>query len=95
MMSFFKYTIMKTNTITVLDAKTMKVLYTAPDATPAAIAAVNGHLDKIASLTLAGTDAKISDFVAPGQRISAFPSEDGKAILLQPAKRVVSGAEVR
>ncbi|MFY8254792.1 MAG: MMPL family transporter, partial [Candidatus Planktophila sp.] len=35
-------------------------------ATPAALAAVNGHLDKIASLTLAGTDAKISDFVAPG-----------------------------
>ena len=50
-------------------------------ATPAALAAINGHLDEIGALTLAGTDAKISDFVAPGQRISAFPSEDGKAIL--------------
>ncbi|MEY2837669.1 MAG: hypothetical protein RLZ46_1051, partial [Actinomycetota bacterium] len=50
-------------------------------ATPAALGAINGHLDEIGALTLAGTDAKISDYVAPGQRISAFPSEDGKAIL--------------
>ncbi len=50
-------------------------------ATPEAIAAINDHLDEIGALSLAGTDAKVSDFVAPGQRISAFPSEDGKAIL--------------
>jgi RND superfamily putative drug exporter len=50
-------------------------------ATPENLAAINAHLDAIGELTLAGTTAKISDYLAPGQRITAFPSEDGKAIL--------------
>jgi len=51
------------------------------DATPANLQAINSRLDSIGELTLAGTPAKIADYLAPGQRISAFPSEDGKAIL--------------
>ena len=50
-------------------------------ATPENLAAINAHLDAIGELTLAGTAAKITDYLAPGQRITAFPSEDGKAIL--------------
>ncbi|MBP7805677.1 MAG: MMPL family transporter, partial [Candidatus Planktophila sp.] len=50
-------------------------------ATPENLQAINSHLVAIGDLTLAGTPAKISDYLAPGQRISAFPSEDGKAIL--------------
>ena len=50
-------------------------------ATPENLAAINSHLDAIGALTLAGTTAKIADYLAPGQRITAFPSEDGKAIL--------------
>ncbi|CAN2204307.1 Membrane transport protein MMPL domain containing protein [Candidatus Nanopelagicaceae bacterium] len=45
------------------------------------LAAINEHMAGVGALTLDGTDAKISDFVAPGQAISVFPSEDGKAIL--------------
>ncbi len=45
------------------------------------LAAINEHMAGVGALTLDGTDAKISDFVAPGQPISVFPSEDGKAIL--------------
>ena len=51
------------------------------DATPKSIQAINSHLEAIGELTLAGTTAKIADYLAPGQRITAFPSEDGKAIL--------------
>ena len=50
-------------------------------ATPENLQAINSHLDAIGELTLAGTAAKIADYFAPGQRISAFPSEDGNAIL--------------
>ena len=50
-------------------------------ATPENLQAINSHLDAIGELTLAGTAAKIADYLAPGQRISAFPSEDGNAIL--------------
>jgi RND superfamily putative drug exporter len=35
----------------------------------------------VGSLTLAGTTAKISDYLAPDQAISVFPSQDGEAIL--------------
>jgi RND superfamily putative drug exporter len=45
------------------------------------LAAINEHMAGVGTLTLDGTDAKISDFIAPGQAISVFPSEDGKAIL--------------
>lgn len=50
-------------------------------ATPETFAAINAHLANVGSLTLAETDAKISDYLAPGQQISVFPSQDGKAIL--------------
>ncbi len=45
------------------------------------LTAINEHMAGVGALTLDGTDAKISDFVAPDQAISVFPSEDGKAIL--------------
>jgi RND superfamily putative drug exporter len=35
----------------------------------------------VGALTLEGTDKKISDYLAPGQIISVFPSQDGQAIL--------------
>jgi RND superfamily putative drug exporter len=35
----------------------------------------------VGSLTLGGTSAKISDYIAPGQTITVFPSQDGQAIL--------------
>jgi len=50
-------------------------------ATPETFAAINAHLAKVGSLTLGETDAKVSDYLAPGQEISVFPSQDGKAIL--------------
>lgn len=50
-------------------------------ATPEKLQAINSHLDAVGELSLAGTSAKISDYLAPGQKISAFPSEDGQAIL--------------
>ena len=49
--------------------------------TPETFAAINSHLSAVGNLTLAGTDSKISDFLAPGQQINVFPSQDGKAIL--------------
>ncbi len=48
---------------------------------PASIAAINEHMAGVGALTLDGTDAKISDYLAPGQVISVFPSQDGQAIL--------------
>ena len=49
--------------------------------TPETFASVQGHVSKVGDLTLAGTSSKISDFLAPGQVISVFPAEDGKALL--------------
>ena len=49
--------------------------------TPETFAAINAHISKVGALTLDGTSAKISDFLAPGAQISVFPSQDGKAIL--------------
>lgn len=51
------------------------------NATPAALAAVNAHLESVRGLTLAGTTAKIGDYLLPGTPITAFASEDGEAIL--------------
>ncbi|MEY4888723.1 MAG: hypothetical protein RL237_786, partial [Actinomycetota bacterium] len=48
---------------------------------PQLVLKVNEHLIKAGDLNLGGTSAKISDYLAPGQKITAFPSEDGKAIL--------------
>lgn len=49
--------------------------------TPEKVAAINEHMAGVGSLTLDGTSAKIADYLAPGERITAFPSQDGKAIL--------------
>jgi RND superfamily putative drug exporter len=48
---------------------------------PQTLGAINDHMAGVGSLTLAGTTAKISDYLAPGQVISVFPSQDGLAIL--------------
>ena len=49
--------------------------------TPETFAAVNAHLANVGDLTLEGTSSKISDFLAPGAKISVFPSNDYMAIL--------------
>lgn len=49
--------------------------------TEATFAAVNDHVSKVGDLTLADTSAKLGDYLAPGQAISVFPSQDGKALL--------------
>jgi RND superfamily putative drug exporter len=49
--------------------------------TPATVAAINERVLKVGDLTLSGTSAKIEDYLAPGQAISVFPSQDGKALL--------------
>ena len=47
----------------------------------ATFAAINSHLATVGDISLGGTSAKISDYIAPGQQITAFPSQDGAAIL--------------
>lgn len=49
--------------------------------TPENLAAINAHMAGVGSLTIGDTDKKISDYIAPDQVISVFPSEDGEAIL--------------
>jgi len=49
--------------------------------TPTTIASINTHMQGVGGLTLDGTAAKISDYLAPGQTITVFPSQDGQAIL--------------
>ena len=49
--------------------------------TPTTLQAVSDHVAKVGDLTLAGTSAKLSEYLAPNQVISVFPSEDGKALL--------------
>jgi len=48
---------------------------------PEKLMAINEHMQGVGALTLSGTSAKISDYLAPGQMITAFPSQDGQAIL--------------
>ena len=48
---------------------------------PEVLANIQSHMAGVGSLTLAGTTAKISDYLAPDQAISVFPSQDGEAIL--------------
>ena len=48
---------------------------------PEALANIDKHMAGVGALTLEGTDKKISDYLAPGQVISVFPSQDGQAIL--------------
>ena len=47
----------------------------------ATFAALNAHLANVGDITLDGTSAKISEFLAPGAKITVFPSQDGKAVL--------------
>ena len=49
--------------------------------TPETFAAINAHLSSVGKLTLGGTTATLQEYLAPGQNISVFPSQDGKAIL--------------
>ena len=49
---------------------------------PATFAAINSHFATVGEITLAGTTATISDYIAPDQQITAFPSQDGNAILV-------------
>jgi RND superfamily putative drug exporter len=51
-------------------------------ADPATFAAINSHFATVGEITLAGTTARISDYIAPDQQITAFPSQDGNAILV-------------
>lgn len=51
-------------------------------ATPEALGRINAHLSTINTLTLGGTSAKIGDYLLKDQPITAFPSQDGKAILV-------------
>jgi RND superfamily putative drug exporter len=46
------------------------------------VAALNEHLAKIGSQTITGTDVPISKYLTQGEPIFAFPSEDGKALLV-------------
>jgi RND superfamily putative drug exporter len=50
--------------------------------TSEALGAINGHLSTINGLTLDGTSAMIGDYLIKDQPIVAFPSQDGKAILV-------------
>ena len=49
---------------------------------PEKIAALNAHLTKIGSQKIIGTDVPISKYLTEGEQIFAFPSEDGKALLV-------------
>ena len=49
--------------------------------TPATFGAINERVLQVGNLKLSDTEAKISDYLAPGQVISVFPSQDGKALL--------------
>ena len=51
-------------------------------ATPTALATINSHLAIVPGLTLDGTSAKIGDYLLKGGQVTAFPSQDGKAILV-------------
>jgi RND superfamily putative drug exporter len=49
---------------------------------PTALATINSHLATVPGLTLDGTSAKIGDYLLKGGQVTAFPSQDGKAILV-------------
>jgi RND superfamily putative drug exporter len=59
---------------------TLILLEGKPDA--ATLTAINEHFSTVGDLTLGGTTAKISDYIAPNQQITAFASTDGAAILV-------------
>lgn len=49
--------------------------------TPETFAAINAHLSTVGELSLGGTSATLQEYLAPGQQITVFPAQDGKAIL--------------
>ena len=49
--------------------------------TPETFAAINAHLSTVGDLALGGTSATLKEYLAPGEKITVFPSQDGKAIL--------------
>lgn len=49
---------------------------------PTTLTTIQEHMAGVGSLTLDDTSAKISDYLAPGQAITAFASPDGEAILV-------------
>jgi putative drug exporter of the RND superfamily len=49
---------------------------------PEKIAALNAHLAKLGSQKIIGTDVPISKYLTQGEQIFAFPSQDGKALLV-------------
>jgi RND superfamily putative drug exporter len=51
-------------------------------ASPTALATINSHLASVPTLTLDGTSSKIGDYLLKGGQVTAFPSQDGKAILV-------------
>ncbi len=52
------------------------------EVTPDELALINQHYAKVGSLTLDNTSATISQYLIKGQQITAFPSLDGKAVLV-------------
>ena len=46
------------------------------------IAALNAHLSQLGSEKIIGTDVPISKYLTEGEQIFAFPSQDGKALLV-------------
>ena len=49
---------------------------------PEKIAALNEHLAQLGPKKIIGTDVPISKYLTPGEQIYAFPSQDGKALLV-------------
>ena len=52
------------------------------DVDPDKIAALNAHLATLGSKKIGDSDVTISKYLTEGERIFAFPSEDGKALLV-------------
>ena len=48
---------------------------------PEVLQQINAHLETVGDLRLGETDRRISDYLAPNTVISAFPAQDGKAVL--------------
>jgi RND superfamily putative drug exporter len=46
------------------------------------IAALNAHLAKLGDTKIVGTDVPMSKYLAQGEQLFAFPSQDGKALLV-------------
>ena len=58
------------------------------------IAALNAHLAKLGETKIIGTDVPMSKYLAQGEQIFAFPSEDGKALLVNLPLKSEVGSEL-